>query len=74
MSRHSRQSAYGQRIRRISWDHWRLFWSVDRYISGSRLRFPVEYQRDTGTAGALRFCNRHGITAPDELMNEAKEL
>jgi hypothetical protein len=39
-------------------DWWRLHWTVDFYYSGSRLRFPRGFTRDTDMAGARRFVKR----------------
>lgn len=43
---------------------YRLSWVVDRYYSGSRLRFPKVYTRETDEKGAKRFCRRRGIEFP----------
>lgn len=67
MSRHSSSSSYGHRIDRIAPDCYRLSWIVDRYYSGSRLRFPTTKTRDTDEAGAARFAKRR------ELPFEPKE-
>jgi hypothetical protein len=61
VSRFNSSGSYGHSVRRIGHDHYRLHWTVDRYVSGSRLRFPTNYTRDTDTAGALRFAKRWGL-------------
>lgn len=58
MSRHTSQTSRGHSVRLIGPGHYRLFWTVDRYISGSRLRFPTTYTRDTDFDGAMRFVKR----------------
>lgn len=65
MSRYRQQSSYAHRVRRFSFGY-RLYWTVDRYYEGSRLRWPTEYSRDTDEAGARRFCKRWGIEFPEE--------
>lgn len=65
MSRFSKNPAYGHRIKRIGFDHYRLSWTCDRYYSDSRLRYPTSSRRDTDEAGARRFCKKHGLTMPE---------
>jgi hypothetical protein len=64
MSRFHTQKAYGQRIVKLFADCYRISWVVDRYYSGSRLRWPTESSRVTDDRGAERFCKKHGLTVP----------
>ncbi len=57
--------SYGHSIRRIGPDHYRLSWTHDRKVAGSRLRFPTTIRRDTDRAGAERFAKKWGITPPE---------
>lgn len=66
MSRFRSSGSYGHSIFRIGHDHYRLCWTVDRYYSGSRLRFPRGSSRDTDLAGAKRFAKRWGLVEPVE--------
>ena len=56
-------SSYGHKCT----PHWflgpfyRISWCLDRHYSGSRLRFPTCFRRDTDEAGARRFCKKWGI-------------
>lgn len=61
MSRFLGGGSYGHNLTRVGPDHWRLAWTVDRYVKGSRLRFPQTQTRDTDEAGAKRFAKRWGI-------------
>lgn len=72
MSRYSSSGSYGQQIRRMCHDCYRLSWVVDRYYAGSRLRFPTVYSRDTDHAGAVRFAKKWGLKAP-EIEGDAGE-
>lgn len=64
MSRHRPSCSYGHSIRLISDDHWRLYWMVDRYYEGDRLRHTTGASRDTDMAGAIRFCKRWKLPLP----------
>ena len=64
MSRHRSSGSYGHSIHRFGPDDFRLHWTVDRYYSGSRLRFPRGASRDTDLAGAKRFTKRWGLQEP----------
>ena len=64
MSRHNSSGSYGHKIQRIGYGGYRLYWTVDRYYAGSRLRFPTGSSRDTDEAGAIRFAKKHGIEVP----------
>ena len=61
MGRYSVQYSKGHRCHKFGVDDFRISWVVDRYYTGSRLRFPTTYSRDTDEAGAKRFCKKHGI-------------
>lgn len=65
MSRHHAQKSYGHSVQCIAHDHYRLHWTIDRYYSGSRQRFPTGFSRDTGEQGAKRFAKRWDCTVPD---------
>lgn len=65
MSAQTRE-AYGKRIQFIAPDHYRLHWTVDRKYSGSRLRYPTGYRRDTDEQGARRFARRWGVPVPNQ--------
>lgn len=56
--------AYGHSIRRLAADCYRLSWSYDTKIAGSRLRWPRTLTRDTDEAGALRFAAKWGCKMP----------
>lgn len=66
MSRHFSGGSYAHAIRRFGPDHFRVSWTVDRYVSGSRLRFPTTYSRDTDHAGAARFARKWDLPEPAE--------
>lgn len=59
--------AYGHKITRIGNGHYRLSWTVDRKVTGSRLRYPTTTTRDTDSEGALRFAKKWALAAPLEL-------
>lgn len=65
MSRHSAQHSYGHRIQRIAANTYAIRWTVDRYIKGSRLRWPTGYERITDTSGAKRFARRWQVDFPN---------
>jgi hypothetical protein len=58
------RTAYAHNIRRIGADHYRLSWSFDTKIAGSRLRWPRTITRDTDEAGAMRFARKWGCSMP----------
>lgn len=64
MGRWTKGVSYAHHIQRIGPDHYRLSWAYDRFIKGSRLRFPQTTQRDTDFAGAKRFAGRWGLEEP----------
>lgn len=61
MSRFSSSGSKDHWVDKIGPDHYRISWTVDRYIRGSRLRFPTGYRRDTDLKGAIAFAKRHGL-------------
>lgn len=66
MSRFNSAGSYGHAVQRIGRDHYRLSWVVDRYYSGSRLRYPRVGTRDTDLAGARRFARRWELAEIEE--------
>jgi hypothetical protein len=66
MSRYSSSGSTQHAIQRFGSDDFRLSWVVDFHYSGSRLRFPRRFTRDTDRAGALRFAKRWGVRMPEE--------
>lgn len=64
MSQHSRGGSYGHKVQPLGFGSYRLWWMVDRYVTGSRLRFPTSYGRDTDRAGAERFARKWGCKVP----------
>ena len=72
MSRHRSSGSRGHAISAFGPDDYRLYWTVDRYYKGSRLRHPVGYRRDTDFNGAMRFAKRHGVTLP-VFVSETKD-
>jgi len=69
MSRYSAQTSYGHQCKRFTWGY-EISWTIDRYYSGSRLRFPTTYRRVTDEKGAERFCKKWGLEVPPERMEE----
>jgi hypothetical protein len=65
MSRYRSSGSYGHVIHRIGPDHYRLSWTVDRYYSGVRGRFPRVTRRDTDYVGACRFARKWGLELPE---------
>lgn len=66
MSRFSGGGSKGHKIQRLDSSWYRLRWTVDYYYSGSRLRFPRGFSRDTDEAGARRFAKKWGVKMPEE--------
>ena len=66
MTRYNTQKSRHHSCAYIGWGTYRMSWTVDRYIKGSRLRYPTQYQRDTDEPGARRFCRRWDIECPKE--------
>jgi hypothetical protein len=70
MSRYSRPSSYGHRVRYVpEWDYYRLSWTSDRYYEGSQLRHPYVRTRDTDRKGAERFAKKWKV----EILNDPKK-
>jgi hypothetical protein len=69
MSRYRSSGSDNHQVRRLGRDRYRLFWTVDRYYPGDRLRHPIQYSRDSDRAGASRFVRRWKITrnVPEQL-------
>lgn len=61
MSRYKPSKSTGHKIRNLGSGSYRLEWVVDRYYSGSRLRHPTGFTRDTDLEGAKRFAKRWGL-------------
>jgi hypothetical protein len=57
-------SSYGHDVSKIAHDHYRLSWTIDRKYSGSRLRFPTSFHRDTDEPGAKRFAKKWKLPLP----------
>jgi hypothetical protein len=57
---------YGHRIRKIDNDTFRISWSYDTKIAGSRLRWPRGFSRVTDRAGAERFAKKWNTNMPKE--------
>ena len=70
MSRHRPAGSYGHSVRRIGPDHYRIWWTVDRYYAGSRLRHPRTSWRDTDLTGAKRFARKWELAAPEEMPDD----
>lgn len=66
MSRFNSSGSYAHSVTLMGGDWYRLWWTVDRYASNSRLRFPTTYSRDTGLAGAKRFAKKWDLEMPAE--------
>jgi len=69
VSRYQLQKSSGHKCQRDSYlgiSGYRISWTVDRYVKGSRLRYPTTFRRDTNEAGARRFCKKWGLDFPEE--------
>ena len=66
MGRYTPNPSYDHKIQQDRWDSesFQISWCCDRYISGSRLRFPTAYRRWTDRAGAERFAKKWGVEMP----------
>ena len=64
MSRHRSSGSTGHWIELLFSDCYRLHWTVDRYYTGSRLRFPTGCSRDSDLKGAERFAKKWGCAMP----------
>jgi hypothetical protein len=73
MSRHRPAGSYRHGVQRFGNDHYRIYWTVDRYYPTSRLRHPRLFQRDTDEAGAQRFAKRWGVEFPPNPIMENKD-
>ena len=65
MSRFNSHGSYGHKITKLGGGFFRLSWVVDRYYSGSRLRWPRGSSRDTDEAGAAKFAKKWNLKVPD---------
>lgn len=65
MSRHSSNGSTDHRIRTGLFGFYVISWTVDRYVQGSRLRWPTTYRRDTDRAGAERFAKKWDVPMPE---------
>jgi hypothetical protein len=70
--------SYGHSVRQIGRDHYRLSWSFDVKIAGSRLRWPRTFTRDTDAAGAERFAEKWQVAikhaaAPQEAARQDEQ-
>lgn len=61
MSRYRKQNSYNHRIKKVSHDFYAISWVIDRYYTGSRLRFPTTYKRYTDEEGAKRFAKKWDV-------------
>lgn len=60
--------AYNHHVARVADDVYRLSWTIDGKVKGSRLRYPRTTMRMTDTAGALRFARKWNVLLlPKEL-------
>lgn len=57
-------SAYGHSYRRAGDGWFILSWCIDYKYSGSRLRYPRTFQRDTDLVGAKRFAKKWKLPEP----------
>lgn len=64
MSRFGKGGSYNHGWQKLDSDSYRVAWTVDRYVQGSRLRFPTAYTKSVDTAGVLRFCKKWDIKPP----------
>lgn len=64
MGRFSPSGSSGHHIQRIAPGHFRISWTFDTYVAGSRLRYPKSLSRDTDEAGARRFAAKWGVPMP----------
>lgn len=70
MGRHSPNPSYQHYIKRVGIDDFRISWTCDRYIEGSRQRYPTTTSRWTDERGAERFCKKWGMTIPPLVCRE----
>lgn len=65
MSRYHPSRSTNHCIAQFGPDDFRISWVVDFYYSGSRLRWPRQFSRDTDRAGAKRFAKRWNLAWDD---------
>jgi len=65
MGRYNSGGSYDHRCQRLGGDWYRIRWTYDRYINGSRLRWPTQHTRDTDEKGARRFCKKWDCKFPE---------
>ncbi len=61
--RHKKSASYGHRVEPLG-GLWRISWVMDRYVAGSRLRFPTTYRRTTDLEGAMAFAKKWNVPFP----------
>ncbi len=59
-------ATYGHSLRKIGRGQYRMSWTSDRKVGGSRLRYPTTSTRDTDLEGAIRFTKKWGLSSPQE--------
>jgi hypothetical protein len=59
-----RTGGYGHNWKHVGGDYYRLHWSFDTKIKGSRLRWPRSMERDTDFDGAVRFSLKWDLVPP----------
>jgi hypothetical protein len=64
MGRYSEGHSYEHGIRQFYYDEYEIWWTVDFYYKGSRLRFPRQIRRYTNEKGARRFCKKWKLEFP----------
>ena len=62
------RSAYGHRISYIGFGSYRLSWTFDTKMKGSRLRWSRTITRNTDKDGALRFAKKWDTPMPGVAM------
>lgn len=60
--------AYNHAVKRVSADCYRLSWTIDGKVTGSRLRYPRTTTRMTDAAGAQRFALKWKLTLRADLL------
>lgn len=66
MPRYRHATSYNHRIVRERENTYIIYWTVDHYITNSRLRFPRVQRRYTDHEGALRFAKRWNCPMPTQ--------
>jgi len=59
--------AYNHCVKRVSTDCYRISWTIDGKVKGSRLRYPRTTSRMTDAAGAKRFAVKWKLTLRGDL-------